>query len=58
MKPSTQKVQCMSTVPGYVEPSQEYVKYQSLDLSWVEDTYSPKAQLHNGVAVADGMLSL
>ena len=49
MKPSTQKVQCMATVPGHVEPSQEYINFQSLDLSWVEETYSSKSQLHHGL---------
>eukprot|EP00731_Ephydatia_muelleri_P024638 Em0016g909a len=49
VKPSTQKVQCMGTVPGHVEPSQEYINFQSLDLSWVEETYSSKSQLHHGL---------
>ena len=49
VKPSTQKVQWMGTVPGYVEPSQEYKNFQSMDLSWVEETYSSKSQLHHGL---------
>ena len=41
----------MRAIPGYVEPSQDYLNYQSLDLSWVEDMYSSKSQPRPSTAI-------